>query len=142
MLTTRDRFNRARDRMVRALYRWTGGRFGARVGRARILLLTTTGRRSGQPHTVPLIYVEHGGGFVVTASNAGQDHHPSWFRNLSADAEAVVQVGGESVPVRARVAEEPERSSLWPQFVSIFRGYATYARRTSRTIPVVVLERR
>jgi deazaflavin-dependent oxidoreductase (nitroreductase family) len=145
--TPRDRFNRARDRMVRALYRRTDGRFGAKVGPARILLLTTTGRRTGRPHTVPLVYVEdEAGRWAVTASNAGQGHHPSWYLNLSESWEAEAQVGDETVPVRARVAEGAERDALWPKFVSVFRGYATYARRASarasREIPVVVLERR
>ena len=142
MLTARDRFNRARDRVVRALYQATGGRVGAKVGKARILLLTTTGRSTGQPHTVPLIYVEQGDAFVVTASNAGQDHEPSWCRNLRANPDAAVEIGDRRVEVRARFAEGAERDAQWPRFVSIFRGYAAYQRRTSRTIPVVFLEAR
>jgi len=142
MLTRRDRFNKARDRMLRAAYRASGGRVAGRFGRARILLLTTTGRSSGKPHTVPLIYMEDGDRFAVTASNAGQDHHPSWFRNLMAQPEAVVEIGTRSVPVRARVADEAERESLWPQFVGVFKGYQTYQRRTDRRIPVILLEPR
>lgn len=127
--------------MVRSVYRMSGGRAN-RVGKANILLLTTTGRRSGRPHTVPLVYVEDDGCYAVTASNAGQDHDPAWYRNLQANPDAVVEIGPRSMPVTARLANDAERAVLWPRFVEVFWGYATYARRTSRNIPVVLLEPR
>lgn len=119
------------------------GRLANRLGKAPVLLLTTTGRRSGEPRTKPLFYVADGDRFVVVASNAGQDHHPAWYGNLLTKPEAEVEVGDRRIPVVAREADPAEWEALWPRAVGIFRGYEKYRRKTARErIPLVILEPR
>jgi deazaflavin-dependent oxidoreductase (nitroreductase family) len=123
------------------LYRALGGRLVDRYGKARILLLTTTGRRTGRRRTVPLVYAAAGDALVLVASMGGEPRHPAWFHNLQAHPEAEVELRGrERRRVRARVAEGEERDRLWRQMVALCSPYETYARRTARRIPVVVLE--
>ena len=141
MTSLRDRRNKPMSAMHSWIYRASGGRLGGRVGKATMLLLTTTGRRSGEPRTKPLIYLADGDRWVVVASNAGQDHHPSWYLNLQARPQATVRVGSEDVAVVARDATPEERAALWPRCVAIFSWYDDYAKKTDRPIPVVVLER-
>ncbi|AHH96322.1 nitroreductase family deazaflavin-dependent oxidoreductase [Kutzneria viridogrisea] len=128
----------------RALLRLSGGRFG--VGNAvglRTLLLTTTGRSSGQPRQVPLLYVEHGGGYVVIGSNWGGEKHPAWSANLLAKPEAEASVGGRAVPVRGRLLAGAERERVWQQVAEYWPAYDAYADRAShRTIRVFLLEPR
>jgi deazaflavin-dependent oxidoreductase (nitroreductase family) len=123
-----------------ALYRWTGGRIGAKVPGFPVLLLTTTGRKSGTPRTAPLTYVPDGDACVVVASNAGEPRHPAWWLNLTANPRARIQRGSEVVDVVAREADGPERERLYAEFVRREPGYATYAQRTTRRIPVVILQ--
>lgn len=125
----------------RFVYRISGGRLGGRLGQRDMLLLTTRGRRSGAQRTVPLLYVPDGERYLVVASNAGDDRAPAWWLNLESDPEATVQVGVEKHAVRARRADEGEERELWPLMESSYRHYADYRRRTSREIPLVVLER-
>jgi F420H(2)-dependent quinone reductase len=124
----------------RTLYRSTGGRVGARMGKLRVLLLTTTGRKSGKPRTQPLLYAPAGDGYAVIASKGGAPQHPLWYRNLQANPSAEVTVGRETRRVRARDTEGEERERLWRALADDFPGYDTYAQKTSRHIPVVVLE--
>jgi deazaflavin-dependent oxidoreductase (nitroreductase family) len=140
--TMRDRFNKVMGRMHRAAYRSSKGKVGGRLGKAPMLLLTTTGRRSGQPRTVPLIYLPDGERYVVAASNAGQGHDPAWYGNAQAQPAVEIEVGERRIPVTARVADAGERAELWPRLVGIFGNYAKYERRTDRPIPVVILEPR
>jgi deazaflavin-dependent oxidoreductase (nitroreductase family) len=125
--------------------RWLQQRTGGRVnilGRIALptLLLTTTGRKSGEPRTVPLIYAHDGDSFVVTASNWGQSHHPAWSANLLADADAVVALpGGRDVPVRAVLAEGAERERVWSLVTTVWPAYDTYVERSGRDIRVFVL---
>jgi F420H(2)-dependent quinone reductase len=142
MRTPRDAWNKRFGRVHNAVYRISKGRLGKRVGKAPVLLLTTTGRKSGEARTKPLFYLADGERFVLVASNAGQDHHPSWFVNLQAKPEAAVEVGDRHVPVTARVADESERNALWPRCVEMFSWYASYQRKTERPIPLVILEPR
>lgn len=107
-----------------------------------MILLTTTGRKTGKPRTWPLTGLREGDGWVVAASNGGHDHHPAWYLNLVADPDAVVRDGRRSVPVRARVAEGAERDAQYQRFVDYLRVYADYATATDRQIPVVFLEPR
>jgi len=107
-----------------------------------LLLLTTTGARTGQPRTVPLIYAEHPAGYVVTASNWGQPHHPAWSGNLLANPDATVYVAGRNIPVRARLVEGTERRALWSLVTAIWPAYDTYATRSGRDIRVFLLEPR
>jgi deazaflavin-dependent oxidoreductase (nitroreductase family) len=105
------------------------------------LLLTTKGRKSGQPRHSPLIYGEAGDAYVVIASKGGLPNHPLWFRNLEAEPECELQVGPRRVTARARVAEGEERERLWRQMAKLYPPYDEYQQRAgSRRIPVVVLE--
>jgi F420H(2)-dependent quinone reductase len=126
--------------MHTGVYRLTGGRLGGKLGRVPILLLTTTGRRSGQPRTQPLSYTRAGEGYAVIASKGGAPVHPLWYLNLQAEPLAEVTVGSEMRTVRARDAGGEERERLWRSLADLFPGYDRYARKTSRRIPVVVLE--
>jgi len=123
-----------------ALYSATGGRIGGRLGSLRVLLLTTRGRRSGQPRTVPLVYFEAGDRFVIIASNGGQAADPLWWSNLKQTPEASVQIGAEIRRVRARLASAEERARLWPRIKHENPAYAGYEKKTRREIPVVLLE--
>lgn len=125
-------------RLHTRLYRWTGGRLGARFGSLEQVLLTTTGRHSGLPRTTPLAAVSDGNHLLLVASNWGQEHHPAWFHNLLANPEVLVQRGSRTVPMQARVATDHERARLWLLAVRAYHGFDTYAARTSRRIPVVI----
>ena len=105
-----------------------------------VLLLTTTGRKSGRPRTQPLTYTRAGEGYVVIGSKGGAAQHPLWYLNLRANPVAEVTVGCETHGVRAREAEGEERERLWRQLADVYSGYDRYAQRTSRRIPVIVLE--
>ncbi|HLF40012.1 MAG TPA: nitroreductase family deazaflavin-dependent oxidoreductase [Acidimicrobiia bacterium] len=123
----------------RELFRRTGGRVGGRVGKAPMLLLTTTGRRSGKPHTVPLMYIEDGARKLLVASFGGDDRDPQWYKNLQAAPEATIEFGREQQSVRAATATPEEKAELWPRIVAAYSGYASYQRKTQRDIPVVIL---
>ena len=133
-------FFRVVGSLHRRVYLLSGGRVGGRIAKMPVLLLTTTGRKSGRPRTQPLTYTETGDGYAVIASKGGAAQHPFWYLNLRANPVAYVTVGRESRKVRARDAKGEERESLWRTLTDIYPGYDRYARRTSRTIPVVVLE--
>jgi deazaflavin-dependent oxidoreductase (nitroreductase family) len=122
------------------LYRLTGGRIGARFLGADVLILTTVGRRSGTRRSVPLMYLRDEGHYVVVASNGGAPAHPGWFHNATAAGEATIEVGNRRMRARARQATEAERTALWPRMVAIYRGYAEYQAKTSRQIPLVILD--
>ena len=124
----------------RKLYTATRGRFGQHFLGMRTLLLTTRGRRSGEPRPTALMYLEEGPGFSVVASNLGSDRPPAWWLNLQAEPRAHVRIGPESRPVRGREASPDERERLWPRFVEMYADYAVYEQSTSRPIPIVVLE--
>ena len=105
------------------------------------LLLTTTGRKSGEPRPLPLIYGESGDSFVIIASKGGMPTHPVWYLNLEANPECELMVGARSVSARARVAEGAEREQLWKQMAGVYPPYDEYQQRAGeRTIPVVVLD--
>ena len=125
----------------RWLQRRTGGRITV-IGRSALptLLLTTRGRKSGLPRTVPLLYAPDGDGFVVTASNWGQQIHPAWSANLLASADATVLLsGGREIPVRATLAEGPERDRVWALVTRVWPAYDTYVVRSGRAIRVFLL---
>jgi F420H(2)-dependent quinone reductase len=122
------------------VYRLTGGKVGGRIGKLPILLLTTIGRKSGQPRTQPLAYTRAGDGLAVIASKGGAAQHPLWYLNLRANPVAEVTVGRETHRVRARDAQGEEREQLWRALADLYSGYDRYAEKTSRRIPVVVLE--
>jgi deazaflavin-dependent oxidoreductase (nitroreductase family) len=122
------------------LYRLTRGRFFAKVGRAPVLLLTTTGRRSGVPRTAPLVYVRDGERLVVIGSNAGHGNTPAWSLNLRADPRAEVEMNGKRSRVTAGVVDGEERARLWRKANALYAGFDDYEARTNRDISVFVLE--
>lgn len=124
------------------LYRATGGRIGHRLpGLPQMLLLDHVGAKSGVKRTSPLLYVRDGDDLVIVASKGGFPKNPAWYYNLLANPHTTVQLWGEVIPVRARVADGEERARLWPKAVELYPGYAEYQRRADREIPVVILER-
>jgi deazaflavin-dependent oxidoreductase (nitroreductase family) len=110
-------------------------------GAVPTLLLTTTGRRSGEKFVFPLIYGTTGDSYVVVASKGGAPEHPGWYRNLVADPRADLQVGSKHLQATARTATGDERAKLWRQMTALFAPYADYQKKTGgREIPLVVLE--
>ncbi|HUB75009.1 MAG TPA: nitroreductase family deazaflavin-dependent oxidoreductase [Solirubrobacteraceae bacterium] len=122
-------------------FRTHGGRVGGPFEGAQLLLLTSTGAKSGQPRTTPVVYLEDGENLVIFASKAGAPTDPAWYRNLLADPSASVEVGTDTLTVRARVAEGEERERLYARQVARMPQFADYQAKTTRRIPVVVLER-
>ena len=122
-------------------YRETDGREGHEWQGTTTLILTTTGRRSGEPRSTPLIYGRHGDDLVVVASKGGAEEHPAWYVNLLAQPEVEVQVQADRFRARARTATPEEKPELWEMMVGRWPAYADYQRKTDREIPVVVLER-
>ena len=126
----------------RLLYRVSGGRVGGRVWDLPVVLLTTTGRRSGKRRTVPLCSFRDGDDVVVIASYGGLDQPPAWWLNLEANPHAELQDGRTRRAVTARNAGPGERERLWAEVTSRAPGYLEYERRTAREIPVVILQPR
>lgn len=124
----------------RKLYTGTRGRVGHHFLGMTTLLLTTLGRKSGQPRSTALMYLHDGPALAVVASNLGSDRPPAWWLNLQANPVAEVRLGPERRRVRAREATAEERAALWPRFVDLYADYAAYERATSRTIPIALLE--
>ncbi len=135
----RDRTAKALSTLHTVLYRASRGRIGRRLVDNDMLLLTTTGRHSGRPHTVPLLYLRRGDDYVVIASWGGRDQHPEWYRNLLAAPRATIQVLGVRQEVTAETAPPQIRAELWPRVVAAYDGYRIYQSRTDREIPVVLL---
>ncbi|MGI9611010.1 MAG: nitroreductase family deazaflavin-dependent oxidoreductase [Acidimicrobiia bacterium] len=117
-------------------YKAMGGRFAGK----RLLLLTTTGRRSGKQRVIPLMRIEDGHDYVVAASMGGAPSHPGWYHNLMDNPRVMVQVGRTVENRTARITEGSERERLWAKFVEADKRFADYASKTDRVIPVVVLE--
>jgi deazaflavin-dependent oxidoreductase (nitroreductase family) len=120
-------------------YRETDGEVGYLWNGVPTLLLTTTGRSSGQPRTSALIYGRDGDDYLVVASMGGAPEHPQWYRNLIANPAAEIQVRGEHIRVMARTADEDEKPRLWGIVTHYWPNYDVYQTRTERVIPVVVL---
>ena len=120
-------------------YRETDGEVGYEWNGASILLLTTTGRRTGEPRTSPLIFGRDGDDYVIVASMGGMPKHPQWYLNITADPEAEIQVKGDRIPVVARTASDDEKPRLWRIMTEEWPNYDVYQGRTDRVIPVVVL---
>ena len=104
------------------------------------LLLTTTGRKSGEKFVFPLFYGKAGGSYIVVASKGGAPQHPGWYRNLVSTPEVEVQVGTQKFKARARTATGEERTRLWQEALKFWPPYAEYQQKTEREIPVVVLD--
>jgi deazaflavin-dependent oxidoreductase (nitroreductase family) len=122
-------------------YRLSRGRVAGHVpGGAPICLITTTGRRTGRPRTVPLLYLPHDDDqIVVVASHGGMSTHPAWYLNLCADPRATVEIGTSRRQMIARPASARERSELWPWLTAVYPRFEVYQRRTRRLIPAMIL---
>ena len=136
-MTDQNTYNRQLIEEFRA-DRDRGG--GAMKGRP-LLLLTTTGAKSGQLRTKPMMYIPDGDRLLVIASNAGAPTHPDWYRNLVAHPEVTVEVGNETFKAIATVTEGLERQRLWSRVVELYPFFADHQAKTSRQIPVIVLRR-
>jgi deazaflavin-dependent oxidoreductase (nitroreductase family) len=123
-----------------AVYRATGGRIGSRMMNSPVLLLLTTGRKTGKERTTPLLYFKDGGNYAIVASNGGAPKSPTWWLNLETNPEAVVEVGSKKLRVRAEEVEGEEKRRLWRRLVAMYPSYEDYQRRTDREIPVAVLK--
>lgn len=121
------------------LYRLSGGRIGHHTGPVKNLLLTARGRKSGEPRTCPLTYLEDKGRYVLIASNGGNEKHPVWYLNLKVNPQATIEVGPKHMDVVASIADGQERARLWSAAVRMNPQYAMYESITKREIPVVVL---
>lgn len=121
-------------------YRLAGGRVGGKFRGAPVLLLDHVGRKSGRRRTSPLIYLNDGDDLVLVASKGGSHTHPIWWLNLRDSPSTTVTVGSEKRAVVARQASPEEKARLWPKLVEIYSPYDDYQKRTSRDIPVVILE--
>jgi deazaflavin-dependent oxidoreductase (nitroreductase family) len=119
----------------------TDGKEGHDWQGTTVLILTTTGRKTGQQRSTPLIYREHDGDYLVVASKGGADEPPAWYLNLQANPEVVVQVRGDRFSATARTAAPDEKPALWQKMTATWPGYDEYQHKTQRVIPVVVLER-
>ncbi len=125
------------------IYRVSGGRVGATWLRgAPVMLLTTVGRKSGQPRTTPLLYLQDGANVVCVASQGGMSKHPLWFHNLMTHPEVEVEIGTQKRKMTARRASDAEQATLWPRLIAMYRDFNDYQARTDRRIPVVILSPR
>lgn len=121
------------------LYRRSGGRIGGKMNGGDVLLLTTTGRKTGKQRTLPLIYFMDGLAYVITASAGGAPSNPGWFFNLSSNPHAVIQVKEKQITVMAEIADPDKKRALWTQLVASLPFYEKYRQKTAREIPMVIL---
>ena len=143
-LTWMQRTSPLLTRAHAAAIRLSGGRIRRSfvfTGGMPILVLTTTGRKSGQSRSTPVGYLEHGDGFAILASNAGNDRSPAWWLNLQADPNGEVLADRVRYAIRARRADAAEEKALWEEFARLNPGFDEYRNLTERQIPVVLLER-
>jgi deazaflavin-dependent oxidoreductase (nitroreductase family) len=125
----------------KAGFRASGGRLFNRGSGMPVLMLTTTGRKSGQPRTTMLTTpLQDGGRIMLVPSNGGNDRHPDWLLNLRADPHVEVTMNGTARPMTARIADPAEKAQLWSRIVDGHAHYGRYQTKTDRDIPVVVLE--
>jgi deazaflavin-dependent oxidoreductase (nitroreductase family) len=137
-----DRTLKAMNAIHRTALRASGGRLGWRARKMPVVQLTTVGRRSRKPHSVMLTSpVQEGGTLVVVASRGGDDRHPAWFLNLRDNPDVLVRLHGQPPqPMRARTADDVEESRLWPRIEAVHKPDADYRLKTTRKIPIVLLE--
>jgi deazaflavin-dependent oxidoreductase (nitroreductase family) len=139
--SVKDTVARGLNVLHRAIVKGTGGRIGGTGYGMPVVILTTTGRKTGQKRTTMLtspINDEHR--VVLVASYGGDDRHPAWFLNLRDNPDVELELRGNKRAMRARVASADEKAELWPQVVAAHKGYAQYQTKTDRDIPLVILE--
>ena len=140
-MNMKDLMARTTTSFHEAVFRLSGGRLLNRFGGMPVLVLTTTGRKSGRERTTMLTSpVQDGDRLVVVASYGGDDRHPAWFLNLREHPDVKVTMGGRTRTMHARAASAQEKAELWPRVVASYKGYEAYQSRTSRDIPLVILE--
>jgi len=144
---SQERIARPIVKMMSHLNRWiysvSGGRLGGKwMYGAPILLLTTTGRKSGKPRTTPLLYLADGDNIVLVASMGGMSKHPLWYHNLVANPDCEVEIGRNSRKMRARQASDDEKVDYWPRLTAMYPDFDDYQARTERNIPVMILSPR
>jgi deazaflavin-dependent oxidoreductase (nitroreductase family) len=122
------------------IYRRSNGKLGGTFQKAPVALLTTTGRKTGEPRVSPLLYLREGDRVLLVASRGGSDKHPLWYLNLKADPKVSVEIKGEKLDLTARDATEEERNLYWPKLVEMYPSYDDYQSWTDRKIPLVVCE--
>jgi deazaflavin-dependent oxidoreductase (nitroreductase family) len=122
-------------------FRANAGKVGGMFNGAPMVLLTSKGAKSGGSHTTPLVYLQDGDRIIVFGSMGGAPKHPQWYRNLVANPDASIEVGAEQYPVKAVVTSGAERDELFQRQASLMPQFAEYAKKTTRLIPVVALER-
>ncbi len=124
------------------VYRLSGGKIGGKFLRgAPVCLVTTTGRKSGQPRTAPLLYLADGTRVVIVASKGGMAKHPVWYLNLVANSRCTVEIGREKRSMLAHTASAEEKAALWPRLVEMYKGYEGYQRKADRDIQVLALSK-
>ena len=122
-----------------ALYRRSKGKLGNKMANLPVLLITTYGRKSGKPHTNPVVYLEAGQDYIVSASAGGMDWHPGWYRNLKARPEAKIEIGDKTYNVQAVITGGEERKRGYERFKAASSNFSKYEKSTSREIPVIIL---
>lgn len=132
-----NEFNRGIIQQFRA----NGGKVGPPFEGAPLLILHSTGAKSGKTRLAPVVYQQVGDSWAIFASKAGAPDNPDWYHNLVANPSATIEVGTEAVPVTARVLDDAERGPIWTRQKELMPGFAEYEAQTDRTIPVVVLDR-
>lgn len=122
-----------------ALYRKSRGKFGSMAANLTLLLITTYGRKSGKPHTNPVVYIEDGNDYLISASAGGMDWHPGWYLNLKNRPEAKIEIGEKAFIVQAVITEGEERKRLYEMFKAASSNFVKYEKGLSREIPVIRL---
>lgn len=122
-----------------SLYRMSGGKFANRAAGMPILLLTSTGRKSGKPHTNPVIYLKEGEEYIVSASTGGMTWHPNWYFNLKSNPDAEILVADQTFKVKATITENEERTRLYEKFKAASENFVKYEKSANRLIPVIRL---
>ncbi len=123
-------------------YKETGGQEGHDWQGTQTLLLTTKGRKSGEPRELPLIYGKSGDDYLIVASKGGADAPPAWYLNIEADPDVELQVWDDRFPAKARVATPEEKAEMWKTMTAEWPAYDDYQKKTDREIPIIVLERK
>lgn len=122
------------------IYRRTNGKLGGTFQNAPVALLTTTGRKSGEPRVSPLLYLREGDRVILGASRGGSDKHPLWYLNLKANPKVSVQIKDEVLSLTAREANDAERAEYWPKMVAMYPTFEDYKSWTDRVIPIVICD--